>query len=821
MSALHHGSKTTPASVISLLLQRGALLSQKDSKGRTAIHCAATSNTREVLSFLLDQGAEISETDNEGQTALHYAAMSNTINCIDFLVRKGLNVNSENDHEQNCVLLAVQDNTVEVFQYLMEQGGELSSQECDSNTALHKVAQHCSVQLLQHLIQQGANIHLRNAKGQIPLHRACHSGDVGMVKALLEAGSEVDVKDGRGLTPLHGAAKHNNVAAGRELLKASDKLVSSVDERGWTPLVTSFIYESDRFSKFLVSYYTDHSIQPDLKELKILVTAGISSPVLDELEKLFPKDYINLGSLLALYSFQSKVPLDLTVEALDVNEATDYQGQTIMHYACEFGLSRHVIFLVQCGADWNIPDKNGITPLEIAQAKSTLHTVSPSKTMSHMETLTIPDLLLNGTLGIARGHKEFAQIEASVCQLIRDIQSFFPDKFSFTPHLSGSVAENTKAGRMDEADFLCFLNIDNVTKFDIRETTSRSTGTRKSFVCIQCPAGTDQFGGEETRQLANKREYRYMDYDSVCADFKKYLYMAIEELRCKGPLPDNLYIYQLCKTDKVIPKLSFKWRSKDQPDLDISADVVPCIKFEEVEWSSWIHLGLQQTWNAAYTGEILAVPKDAGFDDMCRTHWRLSFSLLERNLILSAPAWCRYGYILLKSLRDNGPSVPSTVDDGSEISMSEDVPSIVLKTCFMFIIEEQKLNMQNTEQNLDSTLMVYVAEYLESIKKMSLDIIAKLRHFIQTDGAVPYFFNPTYDVLFGYTIVPGVNMNRLSIDGPRKQRKGRILDFCNFAEHCIVNDEVTMVIKQVADFSQSEDVQDASVLPLKKMKLTE
>jgi ankyrin repeat protein len=62
------------STVASLLIERGANVSNIDKKGRTGLHLAAAHGQKDLAKRLIELGEDTDITDRRGQTALHYAA---------------------------------------------------------------------------------------------------------------------------------------------------------------------------------------------------------------------------------------------------------------------------------------------------------------------------------------------------------------------------------------------------------------------------------------------------------------------------------------------------------------------------------------------------------------------------------------------------------------------------------------------------------------------------------------------------------------------------------------------------------------------------
>jgi len=178
-----------------------------------------------------------------------------------------------------------------------------------------------------------------------PLHIAAQKGMNAALVHLIENGAVVDRRDELGLTPLHAAAKSDQVVTARTLVAAKASLTALVFNK-LNPLDITVIHDSLSLVEFLVR--ADPSLRPEA----FLLAA---------------RD----GHFLAI-----KILLASGVD-VDIRNA---EGQTALVCALS---RRHQIFiyregnnrrkrvfaadmLIHCGADVNVHDQAGETPLTIA-----------------------------------------------------------------------------------------------------------------------------------------------------------------------------------------------------------------------------------------------------------------------------------------------------------------------------------------------------------------------------------------------------------------------------------------------------------------------
>jgi ankyrin repeat protein len=168
-TALRWAASRGHEAVVSLLLEKGAILDLKDSLGQTELHQAASSGHEAVVRLLLEKGADAAAKDGYGYTALHRAAIIG--------------------HEA-------------VARSLLEKGANLDVKDRDGRMPLHWAAFNGHELMVLLLLENGAKM-----GGKIvywtPLHAAAFNGHEAVVRLLVKKGADIAAKDKYGRTALH------------------------------------------------------------------------------------------------------------------------------------------------------------------------------------------------------------------------------------------------------------------------------------------------------------------------------------------------------------------------------------------------------------------------------------------------------------------------------------------------------------------------------------------------------------------------------------------------------------------------------------------
>lgn len=179
------------------------------------------------------------------------------------------------------------------------------------------------------------------------LHAAAARGDVDAVRQLVQAGVDVNARDGNGRTPLHVAAFLGHAAAAQSLLagKADPSLL-----------------ENQRYDAVTIA-----AVRDDLETLRTLLAAGASA-------RLITSPYDGTALIAAAHLGHDGVVRALITAGAPLDHVNNL-GWTALIEAVVLGDGgpRHVETvraLVQAGANADLADRQGVSPLAHARRRS-------------------------------------------------------------------------------------------------------------------------------------------------------------------------------------------------------------------------------------------------------------------------------------------------------------------------------------------------------------------------------------------------------------------------------------------------------------------
>lgn len=178
------------------------------------------------------------------------------------------------------------------------------------------------------------------------LHRGAHLGDVEAIRSLVAAGADLEQRDGNGRTPAHVAAFASNDAA-LEALAAAGADMNALDDQVYDVLTIAAVANDPD----MVSLALRLGNRPDLTTSVYDGTALIAAAHLGHQEVVrrliaggAPLDHVNNLGWTAL------------IEAVFLGDGGPDHIETVRA-------------LVMAGADRSIADREGMTPLQHAEAR--------------------------------------------------------------------------------------------------------------------------------------------------------------------------------------------------------------------------------------------------------------------------------------------------------------------------------------------------------------------------------------------------------------------------------------------------------------------
>ena len=302
-----------------------------------SLHLAIRSGDSSVWKKLLEEGADINAKDSKGNSALHLAALHGQVDCVESLLKRGADANVLNDAEATPLLYGI--TRIEIVEALLEHHADPNAKSKTGMTPLLAAATRGqSFPIIKMLVDAGADIHV-NREGPWDggaLFRAIQAGDPRTIDFLLNEGIRIEAY-GKSFSPLHTAAMGGDLRTVKRLVEMGADL--NYSENGWgdSPghaLNWAMWAEHHEIATYLIDQGIDLHFAPSIgNETPPMVWAGFGQ-----------KGDASIARML----------IERGLNVLTTNAA----GETALSYALKSGFDTELVeFLKQHGASQVEPSK--------------------------------------------------------------------------------------------------------------------------------------------------------------------------------------------------------------------------------------------------------------------------------------------------------------------------------------------------------------------------------------------------------------------------------------------------------------------------------
>lgn len=336
------------------VLNNGADINVLDEKSFSALSYAAYGGFVDMVELLLTHGANVDGGAGAEATPLQCAIMGQHKNIVEILFKHNVKVNSEGGLELSPLAPAIAVADIETIEMLLKR-----------NVDVDAVAQEdCSEKFIIH-------------KGDTVLHLAVRKGCADIVKILVAHKVTVNVVNGLGHSPLHEAVKRERVEIVTTLIEAGadlyfcNKLGNTAFDLA-SPEMLSVIVDA-LVAKSKAEVPAGDAQKNDSDVYRLFVFA-IDKDRIDIIERLLANDvkvnmvdcYGRTPLYFAALSVRVEIARILLAKGAAVNVTIWINDDTTLHMAVRTGKTEMVEVLLQYGADINVKNRYGRTPLHYA-----------------------------------------------------------------------------------------------------------------------------------------------------------------------------------------------------------------------------------------------------------------------------------------------------------------------------------------------------------------------------------------------------------------------------------------------------------------------
>lgn len=430
---LHWAIYRVDRELVAELLDRGANADVTNKYGSSPLSEAVKLGDLQLVEQLLDGGANIESPNGDGQTALMLAADVGALDIAKLLVERGADVNAKEAwRDQTALMWAVDGNFPELTQFLIDNGADVnvraSANDWDSQITAEPRAQYRPVggltvllyaarsgctRCVRSLLAAGADIDKPTPEGMTPLMIAIDNTSYDTARVLLDAGANPHVWDWYGRTALYVATDMSSFR-GRQPHPTASSETSATDlvrlllEAGVNPNPQLNMHRpsrggnNGRFADELLNTGTTPllraAIGADVEAARLLLQHGalVDLPSVHGITPLMAA----AGHASGRFGEQRQDPEQAQAQAIELidmflaagadinakitddssrtanvgrqpNAVTERKGQTALYGAAKNGWANVVEHLLANGADPNISDALGRTPVDAALGRIT------------------------------------------------------------------------------------------------------------------------------------------------------------------------------------------------------------------------------------------------------------------------------------------------------------------------------------------------------------------------------------------------------------------------------------------------------------------
>lgn len=403
VAPLHIACTNQDAAIATILLEAGADPDKARWSGETPLMTCASSGAAEAIKGMIAAGADVdAKISAHEQTALMWAAAEDHPDAVKALIEGGADVNAKtklipapepfivkvpSSFGQNFpkpvrfrkasggftpLHFAAQKGSLESVRLLLDAGAKIdyATKEEGSALVVATAAGHEEVAML--LLERGANPNIHDGWGVAPLHYALHEGLLilnayartktdhlgwerknmpNLVSALLEAGADPEAR-----------VKASFSYLDNKFLRGNED-PPQIDVTGATPLLLAAAAGDTTSMRILVEKgQADKTAKTDGGATLFMLAAGSGSEVGVRDEKQAIE-----AAKLALAMGGVDINAQLTNDdAVNGPGAGKIDGRTAAHFAATLGWADMIRFLAENGANLDVADRYGQTPLMIA-----------------------------------------------------------------------------------------------------------------------------------------------------------------------------------------------------------------------------------------------------------------------------------------------------------------------------------------------------------------------------------------------------------------------------------------------------------------------
>lgn len=409
-TALHWAADLDNLAIADLLIRAGARVDAANDLGAVPLHLACTNRSVPMVDRLLESKANPNAKLLDGETVLMTCARTGEAKAVKALLVHGADPKAkETEHDQTALMWAAAESHPDVVALLIEFGADIRARShIYSQTVVGEQTQRAGREKLNYDVLRGGSTPLlfaarvgdaESAKllldagadpndslpdGTSALVLAAHSGQGNVGALLLDKGADPNAL-GSGYTALHAAVLRSDLNLVKALLahKADPniRMTRGTPVRrdtmdfnllapliGSTPYLLAAKFVEPEIMRTLVAGGADPKLNMPNGATALMLAAGMDSGIEEDRRGI---NLIDFGKLETDSQVLPAVTAAFNLSG-EVN-AVNKTGDTALHAAVTHSYESVIRFLADHGADVNLKNKAGLTPLAMLKASIELN----------------------------------------------------------------------------------------------------------------------------------------------------------------------------------------------------------------------------------------------------------------------------------------------------------------------------------------------------------------------------------------------------------------------------------------------------------------
>ncbi|XP_062569451.1 ankyrin-3-like [Saccostrea cucullata] len=337
-----------------------------DSNSWTPLLCASKDGFENIVHLLLQYKADVNMCLSNGMSPLYVACESGHINIVKTFLENDAEVNLCEHSGWSPLSVAAFTGSISIVEILLENGANVNLCDINGRSPLFAASVEGHIGIVRTLLKNKADVNLCHNDGRSPLYVASIKGHFSIVEILLGNKADVNLCDRYGRSPLFAATVEGHIEIVKLLLENKADVNLCVKD-GWNPLCSASRNGNYDIVKLLLQFKAHFRLSDDTNGMSLLLACikgheKITKLLLKNTVAVNFRDVNGLTPLhQAIMNGHDNIVMTLIESNADVNLRDTY-GKSPLFVAAESHI-RFVEHLLQFGADANICDESGFTPL--------------------------------------------------------------------------------------------------------------------------------------------------------------------------------------------------------------------------------------------------------------------------------------------------------------------------------------------------------------------------------------------------------------------------------------------------------------------------